>query len=451
MYQPPRLGGEGSFYVDETQEQSRGRTADGPCGPDARPEDAELWLAALVNSSDDAIISKTLDGVITSWNAAAQRIYGYAAAEMIGQPIARLIPPERLDEFNELMRRLREGERIDPFETVRVHRDGTRIHISLTISPIINAHGQIIGASTIGRDITARKQAEIERERLLKELEESRRLFQRIAETSPDNLYVYDFDTGHTMYFGAHGEQVIGYTAEQVMELGDHFAVTFWHPDDLPSLPEHRRKLQGLADGEIYECEYRIRQPDGAYRWLRSRNSAFARADDEHVQQIIGVTQDVTVRKKAEEHLAYQALLLENVHDAIVAADERLILTAWNRAAEKMYGWTAAEVIGRDIREVVRSEYPEAQRAEAFRILAETGRFSTEVIHHRRDGSAFWIEGDIIALRNEAGQVTGYLYAFHDITERKQAEEELRRAHDELELRVAERTRQLTAVNEALM
>lgn len=156
--------------MDETQQPSSGRTAPRQAGPDASAEDAAHWLAALVNSSD-AILSKTLDGVITSWNTAAQQIYGYSADEIIGQSVSLLIPPERLDEFNEIMRRLRQGEQIDHLETARVCRDGRRIDVSVTISPIIDGHNQIIGISTIARDITARKQAEEALRRAHDELE----------------------------------------------------------------------------------------------------------------------------------------------------------------------------------------------------------------------------------------------------------------------------------------
>ena len=130
--------------MDETQEPSSGRTEGRQLGSGTRPEDAGLWLAALVNSSDDAIISKTLDGVITSWNYAAQRIYGYSAEDVLGKSISLLIPQDRLGEYNEIMRRLRHGERIDHLETVRVRRNGSRIDVSVTISPIVDAHGQAL-------------------------------------------------------------------------------------------------------------------------------------------------------------------------------------------------------------------------------------------------------------------------------------------------------------------
>jgi PAS domain S-box-containing protein len=111
-------------------------------------------LAAIVESSDDAIVSKTLNGIVQSWNAAAQRIFGYTAAEMIGQPITRLIPPDRFDEESQILSQLRQGERISHYETVRMRKDGRPVNVSVTISPIRDATGNVIGSSKIARDIT---------------------------------------------------------------------------------------------------------------------------------------------------------------------------------------------------------------------------------------------------------------------------------------------------------
>ena len=134
-----------------------------------RAEAARTHLAAIVESSDDAIIGKTLEGIITSWNRAAERLYGYTAAEMIGQPIAQLIPSDLADDFPMIMTQLRRGERIEHYETQRLAKDGTRIDVALTISPLRDHTGQIIGASKIARDITARKQAEAGLEQLVAE------------------------------------------------------------------------------------------------------------------------------------------------------------------------------------------------------------------------------------------------------------------------------------------
>jgi PAS domain S-box-containing protein len=123
-------------------------------------DEARLRLAAIVESSDDAIVSKNLAGIITSWNAAAERIFGYTAAEMVGKPITTIIPPELHDEEREILSKLFRGERIEHFETIRVTKAGNRIEVSLTISPIKDESGRVIGAAKIARDVGDRKRAE---------------------------------------------------------------------------------------------------------------------------------------------------------------------------------------------------------------------------------------------------------------------------------------------------
>src|SRR5215216_2651510 len=125
-----------------------------------RAEQDSAHLAAIVASSDDAIVTKTLEGRITSWNAGATRIFGYEAAEMVGQPITRIIPPENQDEEQQILARLKRGEHIHHYETVRIAKDGRRVDISLTVSPLRDRFGNVVGASKIARDITERKEAE---------------------------------------------------------------------------------------------------------------------------------------------------------------------------------------------------------------------------------------------------------------------------------------------------
>ncbi|HYE91753.1 MAG TPA: PAS domain S-box protein [Terriglobales bacterium] len=143
-------------------------------GDRVRGEVVNARLAAIVDSSDDAIVSKTLDGVIQSWNRGAQRIFGYSAAEAVGRHITLIIPPERLAEEDDVIARIRRGDTVDHFETVRVAKDGTRVQISLTVSPIRDATGRVIGASKIARDITKEAQREAERAALLAREQEAR-------------------------------------------------------------------------------------------------------------------------------------------------------------------------------------------------------------------------------------------------------------------------------------
>jgi PAS domain S-box-containing protein len=151
-----------------------------PSQDERDPHHAAALLAAIVASSDDAIISKTLNGIITSWNAGAERLFGYAADEAIGQPMTLISPAERHEEENDILRRIRLGQRVEHFETVRVAKDGHRVDVSLTISPVHDRHGRVIGASKVSRDISARKRAAEESARSSALLRESRDELQRV-------------------------------------------------------------------------------------------------------------------------------------------------------------------------------------------------------------------------------------------------------------------------------
>jgi PAS domain S-box-containing protein len=139
-------------------------------------EEERFRLAAIVESSQDAIISKTLDGIITSWNAGARRLFGYTAEEIVGQPISRLLPPAHRSDMVEILGKIRRGQRVEHFETIRLSKNGKHIPVSLSVSPIRDDTGRIIGAAKIARDITERKKLEAERERLYEEAREAARM-----------------------------------------------------------------------------------------------------------------------------------------------------------------------------------------------------------------------------------------------------------------------------------
>ncbi|MGH6887387.1 MAG: PAS domain-containing protein, partial [Geminicoccales bacterium] len=145
------------------------------------------WLAAIVESSEDAIVSKSLDGIVRSWNPAAEELFGYAADEMVGRPISILAAPGREKEMPEILERVRRGEKIDHYETVRRRKDGSLVHVSLTISPIYDHAGRIVGASKIARDITERNRAEAA-------LRDSEQRFRILANTVPDMVWTADPD-----------------------------------------------------------------------------------------------------------------------------------------------------------------------------------------------------------------------------------------------------------------
>lgn len=187
-----------------------------------RQEQASRILAAIVESSDDAIIGKDLDGTVLSWNDGASRIYGYDAEEMLGHSIARLVPADRPDELSSIMARIRRGERIAPYETVRIRKDGQRVDVSLVVSPIRNGEGAIVGASAIGRDITEHRRAE-------RAARDSDARWHAIIDAAVDAIVLIDafgrvesFNPGAERMFGYAEAEVLGQNVKMLMPAPYH-------------------------------------------------------------------------------------------------------------------------------------------------------------------------------------------------------------------------------------
>jgi PAS domain S-box-containing protein len=246
-------------------------------------------ISAIVGSSDDAIISKSLDGIILSWNAAAQHLFGYSEDEAIGQSITILIPQELHAEESEILGRLRAGERIEHFETVRVAKDGKKLDVSLTVSPVKDSRGMIVGATKIAHDISDRKRAE----RVLLESEDR---FRRVANAAPVLIWMSGVDKLCT-FFNQGWLNFTGRSLEQ--ELGEGWASSV-HPDDL------QRRLQVYSaafDARLdFQMEYRLRRFNGEYRWIVDFGVPRFESDGTF-RGYIGSCIDITERKTSEESL----------------------------------------------------------------------------------------------------------------------------------------------------
>jgi PAS domain S-box-containing protein len=206
------------------------------------PDEAAAWLAAIVDASDDAIISKTVEGIITSWSRGAERIFGYTAKEAIGQPITLIIPPERVDEETAVLGTIRAGLRVDHFDTMRVAKSGEMVRVSLTISPIRDAAGRIIGAFKIARDISGQRQGEIAQARLA-----------AIVDSSDDAI-VSKTLAGVITSWNAAAERMFGWSAEEA--VGQH--ITLIIPVEYHE--EETHVLARLARGERINHFETIRQ-----------------------------------------------------------------------------------------------------------------------------------------------------------------------------------------------
>ena len=255
-------------------------------------EEGSAKLAAIVQSSDDAIISKSLDSIITSWNDSAERTFGYTADEIIGKSVLLLIPPERRDEEPQIISRLKNGERVEHFETQRITKDNTLLDISLTISPVKDSMGNIIGVSKIARDITEKKRAA----KLLNEREEHLGLAIKAAD-----LGTFDLDmVNGTMVWDKRCREFFGIYNNEPVNYNDDF-LNGLHPDD-------RERVTTLIDNlfdrsksnGIYDVEYRtVGVEDQKLRWVRAMGKVYFDDDGKPVR-FIGTVLDITDKKQAE-------------------------------------------------------------------------------------------------------------------------------------------------------
>ena len=268
-----------------------------------RADELAAWLAAVVDSSDDAIVTKTLDGTIRSWNRGAERIFGYTADEAIGRSIFLIIPEDCVEEEKDVLARVQQGERIDHFETVRLRKDGRRIPISLTVSPLRNEAGAIIGASKVARDISPRVQRDELRARL--------------------------------------------------------------------------------------------------------------------------------------------AAIVESSDDAIVSKTLDGVITSWNQGAERLFGYTAAEAIGRPIFLIIPADRTEEEHDVLARLRRGERIDHFETVRQAKDGRRIPVSLTVSPIRDQRGRIIGASKVARDISERVRLHEVLQRAHDELEAIVQERTAQL--------
>lgn len=296
-------------------------------------ERAAYHLAAIVESSGDAIASKDLNGTITTWNRGAERIFGYTAEEAVGRPVTILIPPNRLDEEPEILRRIRRGERIDHYETVRQRKDGTLIDISLTVSPILDARGRVVGASKIARDVTERKRIE-------SKLQESERRLQELLSAIPAAIYTTDAD-GVLTYFNEAAVALAGRTPR----IGEDKWCVAWKlqkPDGSP-LP-HEECPMAIALKEeraIRNAEAVVERPDGSCVPVIPCPSPL-RDENGKVIGAINMLVDISERKQAETQ---QRVLLNELNHR-VKNNMQMLQSLLHTAARQTDSVEARRVLG---------------------------------------------------------------------------------------------------------
>lgn len=292
------LGKAADAVRDSQAERERAAAAEARAAALAESEQQAQQLAAIVDWSDEAIISKDLDGRIITWNRGAEDLFGYAAAEILGKPIAILIPPDRLDEENEILARIRRGERVWPYDTLRRRKDGRLVPVAISVSPIKRADGRIVGASKIARDITARKQTED----ALRASEERLRQAQAAA-----GFGVFDTDlVGGRMMWDARMRALWGLPAD--VRLTREIVMAGIHPEDRARVEAALARACDPAGAGVYAAEYRVVARDGTERWIAATGQVFFA--EGRAARVVGTAMDISERKAAERR---QQLLMREV------------------------------------------------------------------------------------------------------------------------------------------
>lgn len=382
-------------------------------------------LAAIVESSEDAIIGKTLEGIITSWNKGAEKIYGYSESEMIGNSISQLCLPEKKEEIQNILKRLRSGEYIEKFETVRLRKDGRKIHMSLTISPIRDTEGNIIATSAIGRDITKRKLAE-------DALRESEVRFRELFENMSSGVAVYEvLDDGKDFIFrdfNRAAERIEKISREQL--LGKSILEIF------PSV-----KKFGLFD--ILQRVWKTGQPEHQSDSLYLDNRITGWRENYVYKlpsgEIVAIYDNITERKQSEEVLKVTLAKYKTLFDCfplgITISDMAGNIIETNPIAETMLGIPATEQVKRDIDDpkwqIIRPDGTPMPPDEYASVLAlKYNRKVENVVMGviKSDNTVTWINVIAAPLPLEGH---GIVITYNDITKRKLAEAAIKASEEQ--------------------
>ena len=405
-----------------------------------RDERATGLLAAIVDSSDDAIVSKDLDGMITSWNKAAERIFGYPAEEAVGRHVTLIIPDDRREEEGDILSRLKRGERVDHFQTVRVRKDGSTLDVSLTISPVRDSSGRVIGASKVARDITTQRRAEIA-------LRESEERFRAIVQATPECVKVVGPDgtllamnsAGCGMVEAGSDKEIIGQSVYGLIA------------------PEFRQRFiefnQNVCNGNKGQIEFQIIGLRGTRRWMETH--AVPMLDNSSGRTVqLAVTRDVTARREADEKLRRSEEELRALADSIpqlawMANPEGHVFW-YNRGWYEFTGKTQDQMEAGGW-QALHDPNVLPRVLEKWNQSVRTGTpFEMEFPLRGADGEFRWFLTRVSPFRDQEGKVTRWFGTNTNIDEQQQLMRSLSEARDQLEKRVEKRTAQLAIANESL-
>ncbi len=377
----------------------------------------ERIFSAAVESSSDSVVTYSLDGIISGWNPAAERLYGYTAAETVGRNIDSLVPPDRLGETHDILRRTSCGEAVEPFETVRRRKDGSAVEISLGASPIKAPSGVIIGAATTARDISESRRTQ---HALHQQIEERRRIF----ETSQDLILVTD-PKGVLVQVSPSSQTILGYAPEEMI---GHSAIDFILGEDLDNTREEMRAARRGQHTRNFDSRY-------VHRDGRIVTLSWMGTWSEPVKRHFFIGRDMTDSRRAQDALRESEQLargiIDTALDAFVQIDESGSILNWNWQAERIFGWPRQDALGKNLIELIIAGTDRDDLAAALQRFLRSGQDQIlgrrrEMTARRRNGKEFTAELSVTALKTREGFVfNGF---FRDLTDKIAAEDRIRQA-----------------------
>ena len=376
-------------------------------------ERARQFLAAIVESSDDAITSTDLDGTITSWNAGAEALYGYRAEEVIGQPISILIPPGRRHEMTRFFESMEQAAKPSHFETVRVAKGGHPVDVSLTISCVRDGAGRIVGAAGIARDIRGRLRAD-------RATRDSAERFQALFERSLDALYIHDLD-GNFLDLNPAALRLLGYRREDIPSLRVSSLIS---DDQMHRIEEHLAEVRETGT-QREAFEFRVRCRDGTFVDMETKGALIP--TEGNARAVLGVARDITERKRVEAALRESEERFRALADSCPAilwvSDEGGEVTFANRISREFFGAASDRIEGCGWISLLHPDDAPAYLRMLMQSLRDRTGFQGEMRVRRGDGEWRWMSAHGAPHWSPGGEFLGHVGIALDITARRQAEE----------------------------
>lgn len=408
-------------------------------------------MASIVESSEDAIISKTLDGVVASWNRGAEKLFGFTAEEIVGKPMRVIIPQDRVNEEAEILHRIARGETVEHYETVLVTKTGESIDVSVTISPLRDDRGKIVGASKIARDISGSKRNDAIKNSNL-------HIIQYATSHSLDDLLEETLNEAEKLsgsligfyHFVEPDQQTISlqnWSTRTKAEFcrakgkGEHYPISqagVWAEcvvqgrpvihNDYASLP-NRKGLPEDHANVIRELVVPVFRNGvvKAILGVGNKPTDYVDKDVDAISLLADLVWEIADRKQAEEKIKEQAQLLEIANDAIIVCDMNDKPLFWNKAAEKLYGWTFEQVSAIDVLELI-AEEDKSKYETCTKEFIEKGEWEGEFKQRTKDGRSLITYSRWTLVRDREGKPSARLIITRDFTEQRSLEAQFRRA-----------------------